>query len=64
MFVANNLLKSKMNFDWESDEERLKKFMKIPAKKKPERLRQMLEFTVKTSSKRQRSIRWKLRGLR
>lgn len=50
-----------MIFRWESERERLLKFMKIPAKKKLEWLRQMNEFTAKFSSKRTLAIRQKLR---
>lgn len=52
-----------MIFKWESEEERLLRFMKIPPKKKLEWLRQINEFIAKCSSKRSRSIRWKLRGI-
>ncbi len=52
-----------MTFKWESEEERLLRFMGIPAKKKLEWLRQMSEFIVKCSSKRSKLIRWKLRGI-
>jgi hypothetical protein len=51
-----------MIFEWESEEERLLRFMKIPPKKKLEWLHEMHEFMVKCSSKRIKSIRWKLRG--
>ena len=50
-----------MNFDWESEEKRLERFMKIPAKKKLEWLHKMHEFIVKSSSKKQMAMRWKLR---
>ena len=50
-----------MIFEWETEEERVLRFMKIPPKKKLEWLRQMNEFMVKCSSKRSRLIRWKLR---
>jgi hypothetical protein len=50
-----------MKFDWESDEERLARFMKIPAKKKLEWLWQMNKFTRKFLPKRQRKIWLKLR---
>lgn len=53
-----------MIFEWETEEERLLRFMKIPPKKKLEWLRQMHEFMVKCSSKRTRLIRWKLRESR
>jgi hypothetical protein len=53
-----------MTFEWETEEERLKRYMKIPPKKKLEWLRQIHEFTVKSSSKRTMKIRWKLREMR
>lgn len=52
-----------MSFEWETEEERLLRFMKIPPKKKLEWLRQMYEFTVKCSSKRTMQIRRKLREM-
>lgn len=51
------------DFNWPTEEERLRKYMKIPAKKKLEWLRQMHEFTVKAYSKRDRRIYWKLRNI-
>jgi len=51
-----------MNFQWETEEERLLKFMKIPPKKKLEWLYQMNEFIHKFSSKRQEKIRQKIRN--
>ena len=52
-----------MIFKWETEEERLLRFMKISPKKKLEWLRQMHELIVKSSSKRDKLIRWKLRGI-
>jgi hypothetical protein len=52
-----------MIFEWETEEERLLRFMKIPPKKKLEWLCQMHEFMVKCSSKRTKLIRWKLRKI-
>jgi len=52
-----------MIFEWETEEERLLRFMKIPPKKKLEWLQKMHEFMVKCSSKRIKSIRWKLRKI-
>ncbi len=49
---------------WETEEERLLRLMKIPPKKKLEWLRQMNEFLVKSSSKRDKLIRWELRKMR
>ena len=50
-----------MIFKWQTEEERLLKFMKIPPKQKLEWLRRMNEFMVKSSTKRKKKIRWKLR---
>ena len=52
-----------MIFKWETEEERLLRFMKISPKKKLEWLRQMNEFILKSSSKSDRLIRWKLRKI-
>ena len=53
-----------MIYKWESDEERLKRFMKIPLKKKMEWLRQMQEFTLKYTTKRGLKLWHKLREMR
>ncbi len=53
-----------MNFQWESEEERLLRSMRIPAKKKLEWLGQMHKFMRQAYSKRQRAIFWKLRECR
>ncbi|MBU4376460.1 MAG: hypothetical protein KKD29_03170 [Candidatus Omnitrophica bacterium] len=50
-----------MIFKWETEEERLKRFMAIPPEKKLELLREMHDFTVKFSSKRTNAIRKRLR---
>lgn len=50
-----------MIFKWETEEERLLKFMKIPPKKKLEWLQQMHEFTIKFSSKKWKNNFWRLR---
>lgn len=52
-----------MIFNWETEEERLLKFMRISPKKKLEWLYQMNRFMLKFSSKRQRAIRQKLREI-
>jgi len=52
-----------MIFKWETEKERLSKFMQISPKKKLEWLRQMHEFIVKSSSKRNKQIRRKLRDV-
>lgn len=53
-----------MSFKWETEIERLRRYMKIPPKKKLEWLREMHEFMVKTSSKRKLRLRCKLRETR
>ena len=53
-----------MTFKWETEEERLLRFLKISPKKKLQWLRQMNEFIVKASSKRSKLIRRKLREMR
>jgi hypothetical protein len=50
-----------MIFKWETEEERLLRFTKIPPKRKMEWLRQMNEFIEKVSSKRDKRIRQELR---
>ena len=50
-----------MIFKWETEDERLLRLMKIPAKVKLEWLRQMHEFIVKTSSKKELMMRRKLK---
>ncbi len=51
-------------FQWESEEERLKRFMKISPKKKMEWLCEMHELMVKSSSKSMKKLRQKLREMR
>ena len=53
-----------MIFKWETEKERLLRFMKISPKKKLEWLQQMHEFILKASSKHDKLIRWKLRNIR
>lgn len=53
-----------MIFKWESEEERILRFMRIPAKKKLEWLHQMGEFVNKFTSKRTKRIFHKLRESR
>ena len=50
-----------MIFEWESEEERLLRFMKISPKKKLEWLREMNEFLAQATSKRRIALRKKLR---
>lgn len=52
-----------MIFKWETEKERLKKFMAIPPGKKLELLKQMHEFTAKFSSKKTNAIRKRLKEL-
>ncbi len=53
-----------MNFSWETEEEKLLRFMKIPPKKKLEWLNEMRKFMLKASTKKQRVIWLKLREAR
>ena len=48
-------------FHWETEQERIQRFMKISPKKKLEWLQQTQEFFWKVSSRRTRAIRRKLR---
>ena len=50
-----------MIFKWETEEQRLKKFIKISPQKKLEWLQQMHEFMLRTSSKQKIKNRKKLR---
>ncbi|MCK5242392.1 hypothetical protein KAR34_08065 [bacterium] len=51
-----------MIFKWETEEQRLLRFMKIPPKQKLEWLHQMNKFINKCSTKRTKIIRQKLRN--
>jgi len=51
-----------MPFKWESEEDRLLRFMKIPPEKKLQWLRDMKEFNER-QSRRVNSIRKKLRAI-
>ncbi len=51
-------------FKWETQEERLLKFMAIPPKKKLEWLRQMHEFIRLAYTKKQRNLYYRLRECR
>ena len=48
-------------FKWETEKERMMRFIKIPPKKKLEWLLGMQKFIWKTSSPRMRTLRQKLR---
>jgi len=50
-----------MIFKWQSQEDKLLKFMKIPPKKKLEWLYQMHVFLCNAFTKKQKDIFWKLR---
>lgn len=51
----------KNNFQWETEEEKLLRFKRIPAKKKLEFLWQMHEFMRLAYTKKQKKIFWKMR---
>ena len=53
-----------MIFEWETHDQRLRRFMKISPLKKLEWLRQMHEFMLRTSSRRVKAIRLELRRRR
>lgn len=53
-----------MIFEWESEEERLLRFMRISPKKKLEWLRQMNEFSAKYTPAKYKKIRQQLRQMR
>ncbi len=53
-----------MVFQWETEKEKLLRFMKVTPKKKMEWLYQMHEFLRKASTKRQRDIFQRLREIR
>ena len=50
-----------MNFGWETEKERILRFMKISPKKKLEWLNEMHEFIFKATTKKDRLLRQKLR---
>ena len=65
LFMTKDKSKNgEITFRWDTEEERLLRFMKISPKKKLEWLRDMNDFLAKTSSKRQRLIRQQLRDSR
>lgn len=53
-----------MNFGWETEEEKILRYMKIPALKKMEWLYKMQQFILSTASKRKRLIIRKLHDSR
>lgn len=52
-----------MIFKWETEKEKLLKYMRMPAKKKMELLNELHKFTFKFSSKNTRKLRQKLREM-
>ncbi|MBI5149441.1 MAG: hypothetical protein HZA28_01540 [Candidatus Omnitrophica bacterium] len=53
-----------MIFEWETHDQRLRRFMKISPQRKLEWLQQMHEFMLRTSSKRVKAIRLELKRKR
>lgn len=53
-----------MIFKWEKESDRLLRYMKISPTKKLEWLQQMHDFKLKFSSKSDKKIFWKLRGIK
>ena len=56
--------KKSLDFGWESPQDRLWRFMKIPPFKKLERLYQMHQLVLRSSDKKMKAVRLKLRELR
>ena len=56
--------RSKIDFGWESEKDRLRRFMRISPQRKLEWLREMSEFIAKCYSFTQKRIFRKLRALR
>lgn len=52
-----------MNFGWASEEERILRYIRIPAKKKLEWLQKMHDFLVTTATPERKKIFWKLRNI-
>lgn len=52
-----------MNFDWESEEDKMRRYMSMPAKKKLELLEQLRRFTLKYMTKSGRKYRESLKKL-
>jgi hypothetical protein len=50
-----------MRFDWETEEERMADFMKIPPFKKLEWLHEMHKFALRLYSKQRKKLFWRLR---
>ncbi|MDE1920755.1 MAG: hypothetical protein KGJ09_08585 [Candidatus Omnitrophica bacterium] len=54
-------MKTKINFDWQTDEERLRRWVKLSPKEKMRWLTESNEFMRKVWTKKQKEIFWKLR---
>lgn len=50
-----------MTNKWEAIDEKLRRYMKIPPKKKLEILEELHQMAIKTSSPKVMKLRWKLR---
>jgi len=53
-----------MNFGWESDEEKLSRYIKISPRKKLEWLQKMHDLTLAMATPERVKIFWKLRGIK
>jgi len=54
----------KKKWGWDIDEERLMRYLRIPAIKKLEWLQEMHDFLLATATPRRKKIFWKLRGIK
>ena len=53
-----------MKFGWESEEDKITRYMKVPPKKKLEWLQAMHNMLLAIASPERRKIFWKLRGVK
>ena len=53
-----------MNFGWETEKERILRYIKVSPKKKMEWLKEMHDFLLATATPQRRKIFWKLRGIK
>lgn len=53
-----------MNFGWESEEEKMLRYMKVSPRRKLELLQKMHEFLLATATPKRKKIFWKLRGIK
>jgi len=53
-----------VNFGWESEDEKLLRYMNIPPRKKLEWLQKMHKLILATSTPERKKIFWKLRGIK